>query len=294
MSSYNGENTIEKQILSILNQNNVDVHITVRDDGSKDRTCERIENLAKIHSGKITLVKGENCGWKKSFFKLIGLAKEADYYGFSDQDDYWLPDKLWNSICVMEQDGAAGIKLAHVNSLCTNEHMETQKEQQKRYAQPKNRKAVIAQEYFQGCSMLWNREAMKALQHYTPKADLAHDFWVGTLCFYLGKVYYFPTPQFYHIRYGNNSSADGNVAAGRKKRIRMLFSQNTVYMNPADDLLEGYGNLLQKKDVAFLSDVRDAKRSLIKRVKLVCMPDFRRESFKSTIFFKMLLLMGKY
>ena len=28
-------------------------------------------------------------GWKKSFFTLLQLAGDYDYYAFADQDDYW-------------------------------------------------------------------------------------------------------------------------------------------------------------------------------------------------------------
>lgn len=294
MSSYNGGQVIERQIRSILEQKDVDIKLTVRDDGSNDDTCTIIEKLSEEYVNRIRLIKGANVGWKKSFLELIFLAGEAEYYGFTDQDDFWLPEKVANSIEIMEQDSFSGIKLAHVNSICTNDKLEVQEEQQKRYALPKNRKAVIAQEYFQGCSMLWNACAMKMIKRYKPKSDLAHDFWVGTVCYYLGKVYYCEKPQFYHIRYENNSSSDGNVSAGRKKRLQMLKSGRTIYMNPANDLIEGYGELLQENDLKFLREAGNAKKSFTNRVKLVCMPGFRRESLKSTLLFKLMLLAGRY
>ena len=38
MSTYNGMNNIERQIETILRQENVDIHLTIRDDGSNDKT----------------------------------------------------------------------------------------------------------------------------------------------------------------------------------------------------------------------------------------------------------------
>ena len=38
MSTYNGHKYIRKQLDSLLQQEGVDVHIIVRDDGSKDET----------------------------------------------------------------------------------------------------------------------------------------------------------------------------------------------------------------------------------------------------------------
>ena len=34
----------------------------------------------------------------RSFFELLSRADEADYYAFSDQDDYWMPDKMTSAI----------------------------------------------------------------------------------------------------------------------------------------------------------------------------------------------------
>lgn len=294
LSSYNGAKTIRNQIESILNQRNVAVHLTIRDDGSFDETCKVVDELSTKYPDSITLIRGQNCGWKKSFLALLRLAKKADYYGFSDQDDIWMPEKLFTSISIMEEDGEDGIKLIHVNSICTNEQLKIQKEQQKRYSQPKNHKAVIAQEYFQGCSMLWNNQAMEMLRRYIPQGNVAHDFWVGIVCYYLGKIYYCDTPLFYHIRYVKNSSSDGNVNAGRKKRMKMIASGETVYMNPAQDLLCGYSDLISGENLRFLKDVVESRNSFLKRMKLICMPDFRRENLKSTCIFKLMLLLGKY
>lgn len=294
LSAYNGSKTIRRQIESILGQVDVDVHITIRDDGSMDDTCDIIQSLATVYGDSITLIRGNNIGWKKSFLSLLSLAQDADYYGFSDQDDYWFPYKIAKSITAMESDSLKGVKLAQVNSICTNEKLEPQQEQQKIYGIPRNRKSVIAQEYFQGCSMLWNKEAMQILQKYVPQGDLAHDFWVGVVCFYLGKIYFLNEPLFYHVRYGTNSSSDGNVLAGRKKRLKMLKTRKTVYMNPAQDLINGYLKYLNPKDSEFLQDIIKSKRNILKRLKLTLMPGFRRESLKSTILFKFVFLLGLY
>ena len=47
MSTYNGEKYLKEQIDSILGQKGVDVHLTIRDDGSGDRTCEIINDYVK-------------------------------------------------------------------------------------------------------------------------------------------------------------------------------------------------------------------------------------------------------
>jgi len=294
LSSYNGADTIERQIESIINQKGVNIHITIRDDGSKDATCSVIKKMIEKYGEAITLVYGENVGWKKSFLDLIGLAIPADYYGFADQDDLWFDEKVKSSIERLEKDDFSGIKLVQVNSICTDEYLNICEEQQNRYGVPRNRKAVIAQEYFQGCGMMWNDSAMEVLKKYSPTGDLAHDFWVGNVCFYLGKIYCCDEPLFYHIRYGNNSSSDGNVQKGRMKRVLKIRNNNTIYMNPAEDLIRGYRDDLSYEDCKFLTDICEAKKNFFKRIKYVFSKEFRRESFTSTILFKLIFLLGKY
>ena len=55
MSTYNGERFLKEQIDSILSQEGVEVRLLVRDDGSKDHTCEILEEYAS---------KYQNVEWK--------------------------------------------------------------------------------------------------------------------------------------------------------------------------------------------------------------------------------------
>ena len=94
MSTYNGECFLREQIESLLKQNNEDITILVRDDGSSDKTVGILEEYEK--SGQLQAYSGRNLKPARSFMELIDKAhiEEYDYYAFSDQDDIWLPDKV--------------------------------------------------------------------------------------------------------------------------------------------------------------------------------------------------------
>ncbi len=95
MSTYNGEKHLSEQIESILNQKTIhEVHLRIRDDGSKDNTCKLINEFVNKYPSQIEFIKGDNLGYNGSFFALINSAKDYDYYSISDQDDVWLEDKL--------------------------------------------------------------------------------------------------------------------------------------------------------------------------------------------------------
>ena len=87
MSTYNGEKFVAEQIESIQKQTYTDWNLIIRDDGSKDGTCEIIENFINNDS-RIKLIRAENVGVIKSFHELVINNNDADFYFFADQDDY--------------------------------------------------------------------------------------------------------------------------------------------------------------------------------------------------------------
>lgn len=69
LSAYNGEQYLEEQLESIINQKNCIVKIMVRDDGSSDSTCKILEQYEK--QGYLTWYAGKNLGPAGSFYDLI-------------------------------------------------------------------------------------------------------------------------------------------------------------------------------------------------------------------------------
>ena len=94
LSTYNGEKYIRKQLDSLVNQSyKAYMKVFVRDDGSTDNTLSILEEY--IEKINLTIIKGENVGPGKSFWKLfMNQNINADYYAFCDQDDIWDSDKL--------------------------------------------------------------------------------------------------------------------------------------------------------------------------------------------------------
>lgn len=94
--TYNGEKYIEQQILSILQQERTPDEIILLDDNSKDTTFFKSRKLLEKSNGKIKIIceKNEsNLGYVKNFEKAVLLAQN-EIIVFSDQDDYWIPEKL--------------------------------------------------------------------------------------------------------------------------------------------------------------------------------------------------------
>ena len=91
LTTYNGADFIERQLLSIAPQLQATDEIIITDDNSTDNTLEIIEALA---IPQVKLFKNtEQLGYVQNFAKAIALAT-GDYIFLSDQDDAWLPNKV--------------------------------------------------------------------------------------------------------------------------------------------------------------------------------------------------------
>ena len=97
MSTYNGEKYLKEQIESLLAQTYGNIEIYIRDDGSKDNTIKIIKNYKEKYNN-IVLKEGKNIGFINSFFELLNLCNDADYYAYCDQDDVWMNDKIERAV----------------------------------------------------------------------------------------------------------------------------------------------------------------------------------------------------
>ena len=96
MPSYNAARFIGESINSVLLQTYSHWELLIADDCSKDNTWKILEEYAQKDS-RIKIIKNEkNLGYNKNFEKLLGFVT-SDYFMLSDQDDFWLPNKVEES-----------------------------------------------------------------------------------------------------------------------------------------------------------------------------------------------------
>ncbi|NCI49050.1 glycosyltransferase [Sediminibacterium roseum] len=107
MATYNGERFIEQQLDSILAQEDVDVHVFVRDDHSSDQTRQLV--LAYQEQTKRVLLLNDVPYQLYAAKNFMSLVKDVDisafdYMAYCDQDDVWLPGKLSESIAKIKKE----------------------------------------------------------------------------------------------------------------------------------------------------------------------------------------------
>ncbi|WP_434663116.1 glycosyltransferase [Aeromonas sp. NJAU223] len=101
LSAYNGEQWIEEQLSSIIEQNNISLDIYISIDESTDRTLDICQSYTTKNKNITVLPYGFKFGGAgKNFFRLLADTdlNGYDYIAFSDQDDIWHEDKLTKAI----------------------------------------------------------------------------------------------------------------------------------------------------------------------------------------------------
>jgi len=286
---------IERQLDSIFKQNGVDVQVLMRDDCSKDNTVEVVRKYVQSHpQSKIEIIKGKNVGFAKSFWLGLSMCREADYYAFADQDDVWKPNKLIHCIDAMQEvDGVPQLayckmQRSDVKLNRLDEQVEILKPEQL------TKKLTLIKTYNYGAATVINKSAKELVCRMWPEVDdLPHDMWVGTLCYWFGKVYYVDEELYYWIRYDTSVTGEGTKGTAIRYRLKKTM-QKKSYPNISTVMLEGYNDLLKSEDRAFLKKASDYKVVWKDKVNLLCDPTFKRLTFSGTLALKLGILLNWY
>jgi glycosyltransferase involved in cell wall biosynthesis len=92
LCTYNGEQFLEQQLDSLINQTYPNIEVIICDDCSTDSTPDILKKYEGKNKIKVTYNKS-NKGYTKNFEQAASLAT-GDYLAFCDQDDVWLPEKI--------------------------------------------------------------------------------------------------------------------------------------------------------------------------------------------------------
>ncbi|MBQ8444270.1 MAG: glycosyltransferase [Clostridia bacterium] len=203
LSTYNGEKYLREQLDSLLLQEGVEFNIFVRDDGSKDKTCDILQEYAE--KGLLTYIKGENVGFSKSFSWLINNAPSADYYSCCDQDDVWLPTKILDGVTALEKIDQPATYFTSLNVVDEKLNLIT-KDSHSHYNNDSETLFAdnILMPQVNGCTMIFN-EKLRELYSQIPVHNVyAHDYTLITLASAFGKVVFSNDSKILYRQHANN------------------------------------------------------------------------------------------
>lgn len=293
MSTYNGEKYLHEQIYSILNQEEVDVNILVRDDRSKDTTLKFLETYKQ--EGKINFYYGENLKSARSFMDLIDKASEKyDYYAFSDQDDYWLPDKLISAINFLEKyDRIPALYMSSATIVDENLSYITDKII-KSFNNFEN--AVIKNEAI-GCTQVFNLSLLRFLKMYKPDFIMMHDSWVCRVCHAIGgKVIIDEKSHILYRQHNNNVLGyHENAFIKLSKQYKIAFlSKIRIRELIAKELLNGYESIMPNNVHKLAIDLSEYPYSLKVKMKLLCNRKFKTPYKLINFKMRIAIILGKF
>ena len=208
------------------------VRVLARDDGSIDGTVRLLEGFAARWPERFrVLPAGRPTGSAKGNFLELMRAATAEYVGFADQDDVWLPGKVRLSMDAMrrmeERHGRGAPLLVFTDVRVVDEGLRTVAESMwarsgVEAANVHRMERLLGQNVVTGCSMVVNR-TMLELARRMPEAATMHDRWIGLLAASMGAAEALPERTVLYRQHGANvigAPAEDRTMGGRAARAR--------------------------------------------------------------------------
>ena len=293
MSTYNGEKYLKEQIESLLAQTYGNIEIYIRDDGSKDNTIKIIKNYKEKYNN-IVLKEGKNIGFINSFFELLNLCNDADYYAYCDQDDVWMNDKIERAVKFLGKTDENKPALYFSNSDYYDSDMNflATAEKNKIY----NFRNSLVECVTQGMTMVINNKTRQTIIENRPETCLFHDWWTYMICSGFGQIVYDDKSLVKYRRHNKSVTVEG------KSKIELFIWRVKKFLigDSLKDIkkqLQEYKNFFAKElkedDRKLLELFTKEKYSFIVALKKFLYPKRFRRKFIDELSVRILFLIGK-
>lgn len=281
MATYNGEKYLREQLDSIFAQTYTNWRLIIRDDCSHDQTVAIIQEYIKRTPEKIRLIQAESPSGsaQNNFFSLLPFA-EAPYIMLSDQDDIWLPEKVTDTLQLMqiyeERYGKDLPILIHTDLMVVNKEKQIINESlfKMQHMEPKRKQLnhILVQNIVTGCTMMANRPLLDMI-HQIPEHAVMHDMWMALIAAAFGQIGFVPKSTILYRQHGHNVNGAKNVRTIRYF-LWKLFCAKEIHENlmkqyrQADEFLEIFKSQFTVDQKKMLEAYRNFdKLSLYKKAK---------------------------
>lgn len=293
LSTFFGESYLKYLMDSLLAQDYPNLEILIRDDGSKDRTIDLLQEYAASRN-EINIICGKNLGFIQSFFKLFELADpSADYFALCDQDDVWLPDKISRSIQLLRSYPSEK-PLLYCSRLTL-----VDKELKWLSYSPIPKKGLsfnnaLVECSVLGCTMVLNRAGYLLLKEFPKRSVYGHDWWLYLAISAFGKIIYDRESRILYRQHENNLfGGSTNVAVDLKDKVNRFIHQGKYQpvVKQAMEFSRIYRSLLPDDSKKSLDEFIESRKSLWKRLNYTMLGDvYRQNNFDNSILKGLLLL----
>lgn len=173
MATYNGAKYLPSQLDSILSQSQVRVRLIVGDDGSTDKTLDVIESYRNAFE-EFELTRSNRLGPAKNFLSLLNQSS-SEYVAFSDQDDIWLNNHLYDSINRIKS--CQGPAITYSPTLTVDANSISRGEKKWPNFTITNELLYLTQNFARGCTIVMNSAARDLINSRVVSDVIMHDWW---------------------------------------------------------------------------------------------------------------------
>ncbi|MDY3069379.1 MAG: glycosyltransferase [Parabacteroides sp.] len=276
LSVYNGEKYLAEQLDSLYKQQDVDICILVRDDGSSDSSLSILEKYKDLY-GNMIIIKGENIGCSRSFYTLLQYAyenlKDYNFFSFCDQDDVWMENKLSTSIRYLSKTQK---KYAFFHSAYYITDEELNIISKNRFVDNTLENNIISN-FCLGCTQAFNRALLEKIllickYQINNKINLIiHDALSSLTAFSLdADIYYSKEPTMYYRQHKHNViGTSNNILINNYKRFeRFIYKSPNIKSNKCKLMINAIGDNISPSEKNILNmcayyNLKNNKKNLL-------------------------------
>lgn len=205
MATYNPSLTaFQKQIDSIIAQTYRNWVLIINDDCS---SIENYESICKICADepRIQIFRNtKNLNFYHNFERALERVTEAvEYIAFSDQDDYWYPDKL--SRCLAEMQPNVSMVYSDMRIVKSDGEVLANTYWVNRRNYYDDVSLLLLANTVTGASALFRRSLLEVLLPFPYRlGSVYHDHWLSVVACAVGEIRYVDAPLYDYIQHGTN------------------------------------------------------------------------------------------
>jgi glycosyltransferase involved in cell wall biosynthesis len=222
MAAYNGGPFVEAQLTSILTQLRPNDEVVIVDDGSKDDTIERIE---QVGDARIKLLRHEaNAGVIATFEDALRSAT-GEILFLADDDDVWAPTKVQRFMQVFVSNREVGVVSSRVRMIDENDRPLPDSRINRQGTFVPGFWRNLFMNHYQGSAMAVRASLLGRVLPFPAQDSFLHDAWIGTRNDLLGgKAAFIDEDLLFYRRHSNNASRTKSLMRQIETRIDLLIA----------------------------------------------------------------------
>lgn len=223
MSTYNGERFLAEQLQSIEDQTHKNWRLVISDDGSSDNTLAIAKQFqSKWGNDRLEIRQGPQQGFCQNFLSMAcDTTLCADLYGFSDQDDVWMADKLARAVAFFNSSNDSQLPRAYGSRTQIVDEALKPLGFSPEFTLPRSFRNALVQNISGGNTQVFNQTTKQLFEQAGLQQVVSHDWWLYQIVKGAGGIFYYdPKPT---LLYRQHSNAIVGANSSFRARIDRIF-----------------------------------------------------------------------